>query len=134
MIVKVSLCLSVRRVIDRVERRIATFLWVNIAVIGASHVAQMAMLLSQCKPLSAWWDPRLHESCFSSHTSYLTTYITFSKMVITGLAMDAKSFPTGLDAFTDLVCAVIPVFVISRTQMNARTKFALCVLMGLGVL
>ena len=41
---------------------------------------------------------------------------------------------SGLDAFTDLVCAGIPIFVIYRLQMNIRTKVALCVLMGLGVL
>ena len=40
----------------------------------------------------------------------------------------------GLDAFTDLVCAGIPIFVILRLQMNMRTKIALCVLMGLGIL
>ena len=40
----------------------------------------------------------------------------------------------GLDAFTDLVCAGIPTFVILRLQMSMRTKIALCVLMGLGIL
>ena len=40
----------------------------------------------------------------------------------------------GLDAITDLVCAGIPAFVILRLQMNTRTKVALCILMGLGVL
>jgi len=40
----------------------------------------------------------------------------------------------GLDALTDLLCAGIPIFVIQRLQMNIRTKFALCFLMGLGVL
>ena len=40
----------------------------------------------------------------------------------------------GLDALTDLCCAVIPIFVIQRLQMNRLTKIALCSLMGLGVL
>lgn len=50
--------------------------------------------------------------------------------------MEGKYFDhlLGLDAFTDLVCAGIPVFVILRLQMNMRTRIALCLLMSLGVL
>ncbi|KAF6232169.1 hypothetical protein HO173_009552 [Letharia columbiana] len=115
-LVKASLCLCVLRVIDRVERRIATFLWVNIALVGAIHVAQLAMLLAECRPLNALWDPKVNGRCYSPKTAYTTTYVAFS-----------------LDAFTDLVCSGIPTFVLYRMQMNTRTKVALCVLMGLGV-
>ncbi|CAD6581152.1 MAG: hypothetical protein ASARMPREDX12_000373 [Alectoria sarmentosa] len=115
-LVKVSLCLCVLRVIDRVERRISTFLWVNIALVGATHAVQLAMLLAECRPLNALWDLGVHGTCYSPDTTYITTYVAFS-----------------LDAFTDLVCSGIPIFVIYRMQMNMRTKVALCVLMGLGV-
>lgn len=115
-LVKISVCLCVLRVIDRVERRIATFLWSNIAIVGVVHVAQLAMLLAECVPLSAMWNPSVHGRCYSPKTAYTTTYVAFT-----------------LDAFTDLVCSGIPIFVIYRMQMNTRTKAALCVLMGLGV-
>ena len=90
-LVKVSLCLCVLRVIDRIERRIATFLWVNIALVGTVHVSQLAMLLAQCRPLNALWDLSVHGSCYSPNIAYTTTYIAFSKAAITGLAKDAKS-------------------------------------------
>ena len=91
-LVKASLCLCVLRVIDRVERRIATFLWVNIALVGAIHVAQLAMLLAECRPLNALWDPKVNGRCYSPKTAYTTTYVAFSKINVPWLAKDAKSF------------------------------------------
>lgn len=90
--VKVSLCLCILRIIDRVERRIATFLWVNVAVVCTIHVAQLAMLLAGCRPLNALWSPRVRGSCYSPNTIYTTTYIAFSKITVMGLAKVAKSF------------------------------------------
>ena len=90
--VKVSLCLCVLRVIDRVERRIAIFLWVNITLVGAIHVAQLAMLLVQCRPLNALWNPKVHGSCYSPTTAYTTTYVAFSKTTVMSLEKDAKRF------------------------------------------
>lgn len=40
----------------------------------------------------------------------------------------------GVDVLTDIVCAIIPIFVFQRLQMNTRTKVALSLLMSLGVL
>ena len=91
-LVKVSLCLCVLRVIDRVERRIATFLWVNIALVSVVHVAQLAMLLAECRPLGALWDSSVHGKCFSPSTTYITTYVAFSKTSVMELTKDAKSF------------------------------------------
>ena len=91
-LVKASLCLCVLRVIDRVERHIATFLWVNIALVGVVHVAQLAMLLAECRPLNALWDIKVHGTCYTPSTAYTTTYIAFSKLAVVRLAEDAKSF------------------------------------------
>ena len=81
-LVKISLCLCVLRVIDRVERRIANFLWVNIGLVGAIHVAQVAVLLAECRPLNALWNPKIHGRCYSPTTTYITTYIAFSKVFV----------------------------------------------------
>ena len=78
-LVKISVCLCVLRVIDRVERRIATFLWSNIAIVGVVHLAQLAMLLAECVPLNAMWKPSVHGRCYSPTTAYTTTYVAFSK-------------------------------------------------------
>lgn len=66
--------------------------------------------------MAAIWNKSIQGQCFSPHVTYLAGYIGF-----------------GVDAFTDLVCAGIPIFIIYRLQMNVRNKVALCFLMGLGV-
>ena len=81
-LVKISLCLCILRVIDRVERRITIFLWINIAIVGAVHIAQLTMLLAECRPLNALWDRRIHGRCYSADKAYTTTYIAFSKTVV----------------------------------------------------
>lgn len=114
---KISVCLCVLRIIGRTRKHLATFLWVVIAFCAASHFVQIMLFLVQCRPMAAIWNPRVQGKCFSPHITYLVGYIGF-----------------GLDAFTDLICAAIPIFILHRLQMNARTKVALCCLIGLGSL
>lgn len=114
---KISVCLCVLRIIGRTRKHLATFLWVVIAFCAASHFTQVMLFLVQCRPMAAIWNPRIQGKCFSPHITYLVGYIGF-----------------GLDAFTDLICAVIPISILHRLQMNKRTKVALCCLIGLGSL
>lgn len=114
---KISVCLCVLRIIGWTRKHLATFLWVVIAFCAASHFAQVMLFLVQCRPMAAIWNPHIHGKCFSPHITYLAGYIGF-----------------GLDAFTDLVCAAIPIFVLRGLQINERTKVALCILIGLGSL
>lgn len=114
---KISVCLCVLRILGRTRKHLATFIWVVIAFCAASHFAQVMLFLVQCRPMAAIWNSRIHGKCFSPHITYLAGYIGF-----------------GLDAFTDLVCAAIPIFILHRLQMNVRTKVALCCLIGLGSL
>lgn len=114
---KISVCLCVLRIIGRTRKHLATFLWVIIIFCAASHFAQVMLFLVQCRPMAAIWNPHIHGKCFSPHVTYLAGYIGF-----------------GLDAFTDFVCAVIPIFILHRLQINVRTKVALCCLIGLGSL
>lgn len=114
---KISVCLCVLRIIDRSRTGLAAFLWIFIAFAAASHLAQVILFLVQCRPMAAIWTPSIGGKCFSPHITYLAGYIGF-----------------GLDGFTDIICAGIPIFILHRLQMNTRTKWALCLLMGLGSL
>ncbi|KAI4205260.1 MAG: hypothetical protein LQ350_000582 [Teloschistes chrysophthalmus] len=115
--VKVSVCLCVLRIIDRTRRRLAQFLWLLIAVVAASHLAQVLIFLLQCRPIQTMWDPTVKGTCFSARVTYTAGYTNY-----------------GMDAVTDLICAGVPVFVIHRLHMNIRNKLAICFLMSLGVL
>lgn len=112
---KISVCLCVLRVLDRTRTGFRIFLWVVVAFVSASHLCQCVLV--QCRPMAAIRDPRVPGKCFSSHITYLAGYIGF-----------------GLNAFTDFVCAGIPILLLHRVQMNPRTKTALCCLMGVGSL
>ena len=114
---KISVCLCVLRIIDRARRGLTAFLWLVIAFAAASHLAQVILFVAQCRPMAALWNTHVHGKCFSPHITYLAAYIGF-----------------GLDAFTDLICAGIPIFILHRIQLSTRTKWALCSLMGLGSL
>ncbi|MCJ1481776.1 hypothetical protein MMC06_001935 [Schaereria dolodes] len=116
MLVKLSVCLLLLRVIEKTSRRMTQFLYVLMVFIVALHIVPFFLYVLQCRPLRAVWDPLVQGKCYSLHLVYRAAYVAI-----------------GLDAFTDLVCSAIPIFVIYKLQMDIRTKIAICILMGLGV-
>ena len=115
-VVKISVCLALLRVVERARRGITLFLRSLLVFVAVTHLALAMLFFLHCRPLAALWNPKVHRSCLSTHTTVLAGYVGFA-----------------VDVVTDLVCAGIPVLVIHRLQMSFRTKIALCVLMGLGV-
>ena len=115
-VVKISVCLGLLRVVERARRDITLFLWSLLVFVAVTHLALAMLFFLHCRPLAALWNPEVHGSCLSTHTTILAGYVGFA-----------------VDVVTDLVCAGIPVLVIHRLQMSFRTKIALCVLMGLAV-
>lgn len=115
-IVKISVCLTLLRVVERARRGITLFLRFLLVFVAVTHLALAMLFFLHCRPLAALWNKEIRGSCLSTHTTVLAGYIGFA-----------------IDVVTDLVCAAIPVLVIHRLQMGIRSKVALCVLMGLGV-
>ena len=114
--VKVTVCLTLLRVVERGRRRISRFLWFLLVFVAVTHLAVAMLFFLHCRPLAALWNPQVRGSCMSTHTTVLAGYVGFA-----------------IDVVTDIVCAGIPILVIHRLQMNLQTKIALCLLMGLGV-
>lgn len=96
-LVKISVCLCVLRVIDKVGKMLSKFLWVIMAFVSLSHLAQVRriqsspsiedakiqkviLFLVQCRPMAAIWDAEVKGECFSSHVTYLAGYIGFGKL------------------------------------------------------
>ena len=115
-VVKISVCLTLLRVVERARRGITLFLRFLLVFVAGTHLALAMLFFLHCRPLAALWNKEIHGSCLSTHTTVLAGYIGFA-----------------VDVVTDLVCAAIPVLVIHRLQMSVRSKVALCVLMGLGL-
>lgn len=76
-LVKISVCLCVLRLIDRVRRRLSQFLWVLLAFVAVSHFVQVVIFLLYCRPLNAMWDPKVKGTCFSAHTVYTAGYANY---------------------------------------------------------
>ena len=113
---KVSVCLMLLRIVEGVRRKTRQFLWALLAIVVASHLALALIFFLHCRPLAALWNPHVEGACMSTEQTVLAGYVGFA-----------------FDIITDLVCALLPIMVISKLRMNRRPKIALCVLMGLGV-
>lgn len=114
--IKMSVCFALLRLVDRARRRLTQFLWILLGFIVVTHLALAMVLIFHCRRYAALWDFGRKGSCVSAYTVYFITYVGFA-----------------IDIMTDFICAIIPLFVINKLQMKKRTKFCLCILMGLGV-
>ena len=110
------MCLTLLRIVELAERRTAQFLWCLLIFVGITHFVLGMIYFLRCIPLTATWGPRSRASCLPTHTTNLAGYIVFA-----------------MDAVTDLICALIPILLVQRLQMDMRTKLALCGLMSLEV-
>ena len=115
-VIKISMFLTLLRIVELARRRTAQFLWSLLIFVGITHFGLGMIYFLQCRPLSAAGDPQSRASCLPTHTINLAGYIIWA-----------------MDAATDLICAAIPILLVQRLQMDMRTKVALCGLMSLGV-
>ena len=133
---KISVCLYIQRVLgNSISKLSLLLLRVLLGCIVLLHAADFLVFLLQCRPIQAIWDSQVPGTCYSMHTSLTFTYGISGKF--TPLYRNPNCMLitlSALDAFTDLICAALPIIVISRLQLNIRAKLAICVLMGLGVL
>lgn len=51
-----------------------------------------------------------------------------------GIALAMADWMAVFSTITDLILACFPIIILRRLQISARTKIALCLLMGLGVM
>ena len=114
--IKISMCLTLLRIVELARRRTAQFLWSLLIFVGITHFGLGMMYFLHCRPLTAEGEPQSRASCLPTRILILAGYLIFA-----------------MDAATDLICATIPILLVQRLQMDMRTKLALCGLMSLGV-
>ncbi|KAI9877447.1 MAG: hypothetical protein M1830_003869 [Pleopsidium flavum] len=116
-LVKLSVCLFILRVLGPTHRYIARFLKLMMAIMAMLTVAAMLTDALQCFPLAKAWNRTLKGTCISHE-------------VLTRLT---EGFGA-IGCATDFACVIIPIFIFHGLQMNARTKTALYIVMGLGLI
>jgi len=97
-------------------RRVRQCLWALIGFIIACHIVVFFLFVLQCIPLTAVWDPSITGKCYGLGLTYEVAYAG-----------------VGLDALTDLISAIVPIFIILHLRIDLHTKIAIGILMGLGV-
>lgn len=112
---KISICLFLLRISKFARYR--NFLFTLIALIILTHTPLTLLYLLQCIPLNKNWDPKVPGYCFPKPA--------VEKIII---AQGVFSI------LTDFTGAAFPVILLWNAKLSLRTKIALNMLMGLGVI
>ncbi|KAI9815086.1 MAG: hypothetical protein M1827_002929 [Pycnora praestabilis] len=115
MFTKIAICLFLLRIMS--SKWLVRTMYSLIGILVVFHAICVFLFLGVCRPLSAYWDPDVEGKCLSDHQ---VEYII--------IAQGAFS------VVTDLICATFPILILWTVKINLRTKVALCVLMGAGVI
>ena len=113
MLIKISICVFLIRINNRAF--IIRPLYVAIGVMILTTIICVGLFLGICVPLQARWDVGVNGKCLSKASEM---WIVISQGIIS--------------IITDLICATFPYFFLKNLNISRRTKFGLCVLMGLG--
>lgn len=110
--IKTSVCSAFLRL--TISRAIRIYIWIIICLSVTTSVAAVLVILFQCRPLRATWDPSAGH-CASSHVIVnISLYISASSIV------------------TDFSCILIPAIILKSLQMKRRLKVTISLIMGLG--
>ena len=133
---KVSICIFLRRLLElsTAKKRIA-FLYSLALVLIVYNTLEMITILIQCRPMPKLWNRKINGSCWKPNTvesfeyaqggmsDYVSCFYLFSFLI-----------SSALSAFAAFALSIFPIFIIKDLQMNTRTKIALSLLMGAGIL
>ncbi|KAM0816739.1 hypothetical protein AB5N19_02541 [Seiridium cardinale] len=112
-VIKAAISMALMRITS--ERKFRIPLWMVTTSSGFVGFGALLSVLVSCRPIQAAWNAHLGQCLPSSLVENLS------------YALSAIAIPT------DFICAIIPYFVVRDLQMSYRTKRALVVVMGLGI-
>ncbi|KAH7109719.1 hypothetical protein B0J13DRAFT_516841 [Dactylonectria estremocensis] len=112
--VKGSICVTLLRI--AVEKIYRIIIWATLVVSCISPFIVIIGLMAICRPISANWDRSAGECS--------------PPIVITGLSY----LVSATSVATDLICAILPGFMLYKAQMKRATKISITIILGLGVL
>ncbi|PLB47462.1 integral membrane family protein [Aspergillus steynii IBT 23096] len=113
-LVKISIGLFLLRFAPR--RGYKVFIWVVIVLMFLYTAICFFTLIFQCKDIRSIWDQSVKSECFKPPQLLALSYTN-----------------TALNILTDLVFAILPVFMLRHLQVNRRVKASLMCILGLGI-
>ncbi|KAF5572547.1 hypothetical protein FPANT_13004 [Fusarium pseudoanthophilum] len=112
--IKSSICVTLLRIAVKRSHRI--IVWITLVASCISTIIVIMGLFTMCRPIQANWDK-------SAGTCSPPTVITSLSYLVSAAAVA-----------TDWVCAILPGFMLYKTQMKTATKVSISIILGLGVL
>ncbi|RSL68601.1 hypothetical protein CEP54_002706 [Fusarium duplospermum] len=112
--IKGSICVTFLRI--AIEKTHRIIVWMTLVASVISTLIVIIGLLTMCRPISANWDKNAGQCS--------------PPIVITSLSY----LVSAAAVLTDWVCAILPGFMLYKTQMKRATKISINVILGLGVL
>ncbi|KAF4985670.1 hypothetical protein FDECE_16401 [Fusarium decemcellulare] len=112
--IKASICVTLLRIAVLKVHRIIS--WVTLVASIISTLIVLIGLLAICQPVTANWDSSAGKCAPVIVLTSLSYLVSASSVV------------------TDLVCAILPGFMLYKAQMKLATKVSISIILGLGVL
>ncbi|KAH8425084.1 uncharacterized protein LDX57_002832 [Aspergillus melleus] len=113
-LVKISIGLFLLRFAPRKGYKI--FIWVVIVLMFLYTAICFFTLIFQCKDIRTIWDQSVKSECLQPPQLLALSYTN-----------------TALNILTDLIFAILPVFMLRHLQVNRRVKASLMCILGLGI-
>ncbi|KAH7233359.1 hypothetical protein BKA59DRAFT_560178 [Fusarium tricinctum] len=110
---KISILLLLLRLKD--SRRVKYSAWAIMAGLFFTNFGCIVILLAECKPTSAYWTGV--GECWDPRIRIYSIYATIAFSIV-----------------TDLLCSLLPIFVIWRVNLPLKTKISVWALMSLGLI
>ena len=131
--VKISVCISILRLIDKTRHGVRYFIYVVMGFLIASTLGLVIALLAQCRPLNALYDLSIKGKCYSKDVSIAVAYVQAGEYSPPPL-YDLSNGNPAINVLTDFTCAGLPIIIIRNLQIKKSLKVGLSIIMGLGIL
>ena len=132
MFTKISICLFLLRIVDGRKIRMGIYSLIGCLVLFTTIFT--CLFLGICRPLKAHWNIGMEGVCLSDKMIENIVMAQGSMSAQFQVIDLIELILVVLSIVTDLICAAFPIFFLRGLQVKLRTKIALCVLMGLGVM
>ena len=116
MFTRISLCLFLLRIVGKMRPH-RIFLWSILVLTAVMAVINVIYFLARCQPIEKIWNPRADGVCLAPDSQVA---VATTQAVIT--------------IASDWLVALFPLLILRNLNMAVKTKVALTILMGLGVL
>ncbi|RPB00493.1 hypothetical protein L873DRAFT_1680359 [Choiromyces venosus 120613-1] len=110
---KISILTFYLRIFDTTNRKFRNLVYLGLSLVSSIGVAFILVVIFQCRPVQAYWDPSLGRNCLRTTTPYLVNW--------------------ALNTFTDFYVFLLPIKSVWDLQLPRRQKIGLLIVFAGGL-